>query len=278
MEKWNIKFNWDIHLACNYKCPYCWFYGKDEEVRHKNHYPGTSEIISAWKRIYTKYGKVNISITGGEPFLYPDFAFIASEISKMHYIEIITNLSADISGFINKAVKENVEINPSFHPLFADKDEFIIKVKVLKNEGLLKALTLVAWPAYIKNYNELKDFFKKHGIDLIIQPFFGEYNGIRYPDGYNKEELLIIYPHLAELGGKKVSTKTPETIGKLCSAGKYYGVIEPNGNVRRCGGHNSSDKIVGNIFDDNFSLLKQALPCTSNLCPCNESLFLLNKQ
>ena len=43
-----ISFNWDIHLACNYKCPYCWWHGKEEEINKKNFYVNIDKVIDAW--------------------------------------------------------------------------------------------------------------------------------------------------------------------------------------------------------------------------------------
>lgn len=77
-----ISFNWDIHLTCNYKCPYCWWYGKDEEIKRKDFHTDIEKIIEAWTNIYKKYGSVNLSITGGEPFLYPNFNKFLIKISK----------------------------------------------------------------------------------------------------------------------------------------------------------------------------------------------------
>jgi hypothetical protein len=67
------------------------------------------------------------------------------------------------------------------------------------------------------------------------------------------------------------------TKGKLCYAGQKYALIHPNGNVYRCGGGNwkVQHEPFSNIFNGNFSLLNEPLPCDSEECPCNEWSFLL---
>jgi organic radical activating enzyme len=60
-----ISFSWDLHWACNYRCPYCWWHGRWDELAPRNRYPGTGNLVNIWKRIYEKYGEVHIEIAGG---------------------------------------------------------------------------------------------------------------------------------------------------------------------------------------------------------------------
>jgi len=275
--KRNIAFNWDIHWVCNYRCPYCWFHGQWEKISNKNIYPDIKRVIGAWDNIYSKYGEVKLSITGGEPFLYPKFDILISEVSKKHKIEIITNLSVDISRFLAQIRENNVTVNPSFHPSFADFSGFADRLESLRARDMVRSVTCVAWPEIIKEIPEIKRKFKERGVDLSLQAFFGEYNGIKYPEGYSEEEIAAVYPDLGKRGGKKFQAAPAVTKGKLCYAGVIYGVIQPDGTVLRCGGHEASNKFVGNLFDDGFKLWDAPVPCNSEMCPCNEWAFLLEE-
>ena len=75
------------------------------------------------------------------------------------------------------------------------------------------------------------------------------------------------------------NSKTFSPKGRICNAGKTYGVIFPNGDVKRCGGwSNKGDVFIGNIFDLKFELLKESNVCVFDRCVCNEWAFLLEKE
>jgi len=278
MNNNEISFNWDIHRACNYNCPYCWFHGKWDEIKSGNVYHSAGELLRVWDNIYKKYGPVSVSITGGEPFLYPEFVAFIEQASQQHKFQIITNLSFDICGFAKRVNNNNVRVNPSFHPLSADVNEFIGKALFLKSAGLMDCITFLAWPPLIKKYQAYLDLFQKQGLFLTMQAFYGDFNGVRYPEGYTKEEKNIIFPQLGSRGGEKYRTDALRTMGRLCNAGKTYGVIQPDGKVQRCGGINGVESIVGNIFDPQFRLSDGPKSCSSEICPCNEWAFLLESK
>jgi MoaA/NifB/PqqE/SkfB family radical SAM enzyme len=236
------------------------------------------ELINVWKKIYDMYGECKISITGGEPLYYPNFIKFIKELCKYHKVQVITNLSLEIDELLYLS-HNNLQISPSFHPLFADEKDFINKVLKLKEKGFTNGVSYVAWPGQIKNINLYKKIFNKEGIDFYLQSFFGEYQGKKYPENYSEEEKEIILPFLGKRGNEKFQTEKLVTKGKLCNAGVKYGVIHPDGTVLTCGGitNNHNQKIIGNIFDKNFKLLEKPRECISDLCPCNEWAFLLVK-
>jgi len=276
-----VSFNWDIHWACNYRCPYCWFYGQWAELKRHNRYLATAELMKIWNGIYERYGSVKIAITGGEPFLYPDFGEFIKELSGIHRVEIITNLSTDIQTFVKSVNSQNVKVNPSFHFLFANFDDFIKKVNLLKENGFLQSVSYLAWPPLIPRVDYYAERFRQYGVNISIQSFFGEYRGMRYPDGYSEEEKKIILPQIGKRGDKPFQTEPLQTKGKLCAAGHKYGVIHPDGAVLRCGGMNSSEAVaaVGNLFEGKFRLFDKPAPCTFEICPCNEwAVLLVNEE
>ena len=273
----SIQFNWDIHWVCNYRCPYCWFAGKWDELKNQNLYLEPKNLLSFWKNIHDKYGTVKIAITGGEPFLYPGFIDVIKEICRFHKIEIVTNFSCDIEDFISQTDLENIEIRPSFHPLFADFDAFAKKMILLKKKKPNQEVSYLAWPPQTPKIKYYYDKFAQYGISMFVQSFFGEYKGVRYPDGYSDEEREVILPFIGARGGKPFQTEPLKTKGRLCSAGYRYGVIHPDGAIFRCGGINSANSQIGNLSDKNFELLKERSPCTSEICPCNEWAFLLEQ-
>jgi len=270
-----ISFNWDIISKCNFRCPYCWFYGKWAEINSRDMTVPPDRLERFWLRIYERYGQVKIFITGGEPFLYPDFIDFVTMLAGLHKVEIVTNLSWNAKHTIEKMQGKDIKIHPSFHPLFIDFEEFIERLMLLREHGLADSPSFLAWPPQISSLRYYDKRFKECGVKMFVQPFFGEYNGIQYPDGYSDIERGIIEPYLGERGGKQFQTTKRITIGKECYAGCLYGVVQSNGAILRCGGLHSDDAKIGNIADEDFVLLDRAYPCTSETCVCNEWAFLL---
>lgn len=279
-----IQFAWDIHYKCNYECPYCWFYGKWEDIAKLNKYPALNDMVRYWENVYKKYGSVSIQITGGEPFIYPNFIELIFEISQMHKIGITTNLSFDVKKLINKIDKlkeKNVGISMSFHPKFVRFEHFFEKAKIVREFGIGENILYLAWPPQIKDIPQYKEKFLDKKFMFSVLTFWGKYNGIDYPDGYTEKEREIINLALGIRGesGEKFQLVPVLTKGKLCKAGHTYALLHPDGNVYRCGGGNwkKQHSPFGNFFDDKFSLLDKPFPCDSDECPCNEWSFLLVK-
>ncbi len=266
-----ILFSWDIHYVCNYRCPYCWF---DEiwcDLAKQNKYLPIGKIIEAWEKIYINYGPARIAVLGGEPFIYPRFKELIRELSRMHFLEITSNLSVKLDYFMEEINPPRVSVTGTFHPLFADFDNFIKNVLPLKEKGTCHQIWYVAYPPQIKLMQYYKKKFDKYKIPVSVMTFWGNCHGIRYPQGYTKEEKDIIAPYLGERGGEEFQLKPKKTKGKLCRAGQAYAVIKAGGLAYRCS--ESCLEPIGNFFSNNFKLLKEPRPCESEFCPCNEWRF-----
>lgn len=276
----DITFTWDIHLNCNYRCPYCWFHGSWDDLKKINKYPDLETLLKCWRNIYNKYGKIMITVTGGEPFTYPNFTEIFEKLSLMHKIEITTNLfieAENLESFVQRILIRNVKISATFHPMFTDLASFAKKILILKKYNILGGVLYLAWPPQLKDIPFYKSEFEKKGLNFSVLTFWGKYNGKEYPQSYNEEEKRIIGVSLGKREGKEFQLSPKKTKGKLCRAGHTYALIHPDGEVLRCGGGGVRGKniSIGNFFDDEFRLLEKPMPCHSEICPCNEWAFLL---
>lgn len=278
--KMDVKFSWEIHRVCNFRCPYCWHFGKWEEFEKQNVYPGLKKLVQVWKRIYDLYGKCHIDILGGEPSIYPDVNELLLELIKYHEVFVTSNLSGSFDKLmdcVSPDLSNNIRIVTTFHPLFADIDTFLSKAKKLKNKIRHDVLYL-AYPPQIKDLEKYKKIFEQNGLTFSVLTFWGTYNGKKYPDSYTDEEKKIIGISLSSRGGEKFQTEPFVPTGKLCNAGYKYGNIQPNGMVFSCGGiSNNNIGFIGNIFDPNFKLLDKPMICPAKTCPCNEWAELLVK-
>lgn len=273
-----IELEWLIYYKCNYRCPYCFFDGMWEEAAEHNRYLPLERWIEAWHRIFKKYESVRILITGGEPFIYPNFVELLKELSKYFSIGFDTNLSCskeELTNFIRYTVSKNISLGLSFHPMFADFDSFLGKALFLKGNGFNICIQYVTYPPQMGQMKFFRDRFTKKGLYFIPLAFRGTYNGMNYPDAYTEEEKKQIYSvtESLETEHKERVKKQLDQIrskNRLCRAGQVYARIDTDGTVYRCGHSISSpnNKPIGNFFDEGFKLLEEPLPCEQEFCPC----------
>jgi len=244
-----------------------------------NRYPGIDKLMNIWERIYKEYGSVHIEISGGEPMIYPEFYEFLSRVLKYHTIGINTNLSGNVQEMIKNLSnnRARLKVNATFHPLFANFKEFVKKAELLEKNDFSIGVAYLAWPPQIEDMPVYREKFEERDFRLSVLTFWGEYSGQDYPSSYTEREKEIISPNLGKRSGEEFQIKPMITQGEICNAGHTYATIQPDGKVLRCGGGSweKEDKSIGNIFDDNFKLLKEPQPCLSKYCPCNEWAFLL---
>ena len=263
-----IKFAWDIHYKCNFRCPYCWFYKDWARLASRSVYLSPDEWMVHWKRIYDKYGEVRIEIVGGEPFIYPNFIELVKKLSALHSVKITTNLSGDIERFVQEIDPKRVDLDLNFHILFIDLETVIKKTHMLNNAGFKAGVCYLAYPPQMHKIKYLSERFKNEGINFALAAFWGEHNGKKYPDAYTEEEREMMRPYLGDIARVTYHLNAKSPRDKLCKAGFRYADIQADGNVVRCSP--LADKSIGNIMDDNFQLLEQPCPCDSDSCSSNE--------
>jgi len=267
------SFSWDIHYACNYRCPYCWFDGRWHELSKQNRYLTLNEALKPWKAIYEKYGSAHIELIGGEPFIYPHFIELIKELSQMHTIGISTNLSVDVEDFIKQVDTSKVKVTPTLHPLFADFDKFSRRLLFLRDSGINSHIFYLAYPPQIRLIKYYLDKFSNLNMSMEVLTFWGEYNAKNYPQSYSQEEKKLIEPYLSNKEGEKFQLEPKQVKGNLCRAGQAYANIKADGSVFRCGGNEAEP--IGNFFNSDFKFLDRPSPCKSEFCPCNEWVNLL---
>jgi len=262
-----VRITWNIVYDCNYRCPYCFFEGKWDEYGKRTRYLSIDQCMAHWRRIYDRYGPPYIIITGGEPFLYPNFIELIRELSKITYhINISSNSSGDLKKFAEEIDPKRVSLSLSYQPEFDNLEDFLKRVIFLRKYNFDGCLNFVAWPPYLKNISHIKDRFASRGEPLKVIPFFGEYRGHNYPENYTEEERKII--GIDETWFKKV-----KRMSSLCAAGQRTALVFPDGKVARCG-RIGEEMLLGNFFDSNFRLLDSPLPCEAEFCPCGEDQVL----
>jgi len=270
MKNNKIRFTWDIHYRCNFRCPYCWFYKGWADLKNRNIYLEPEEWMVHWKRVYDRYGPCHIEITGGEPFLYPKFIELVKALSTIHTVKVTTNLSGDVERFAGEVNPERVNMDLNFHVLFIDLETVTNKALILNKAGFKAGVCYLAYPPQMQA-DKIRFYdrhFRDRGIGFALAAFWGEYGGKRYPAGYTGEEREMMKPYLGDIDRITYHLNAESPRGKMCNAGYNYAGIHANGDVVRCGP--MADKVLGNILKQGFRLLDAPLPCEADTCPCNE--------
>ncbi|MFA5856480.1 MAG: radical SAM protein [Candidatus Pacearchaeota archaeon] len=275
MEKKTIP--WEINNVCNFKCPYCNWIEDNKNIK-----PYDKNNLEKVMKFFNSLDESIITISGGEPFLYPNFIELIEKLSKKHLISIFTNLSSEkIEEFSKKIpIKRVSNIRASMHLTELNhlnyKKRFIENFKILKNKGFNINASVVMWPPIFPKFKKIYNEFAKENIFLIPVSFQGEFNKKTYPDSYSKKELDIIKRYWF-LTNKKIgirvedpsadiSTGEVSFIGELCNTGMNRIVIRKDGTITRCW---SDKKIIGNIFnEDNIVLDKFPSECKCKTCLC----------
>ncbi len=227
-------------------------------------------------------------MSGGEPFLHPNFVELCKRLTKKHHISINTNLSLDIDEFCKKINPKKVEfIHCALHLDQRKKlrllERFIEKVKKLKKNNFDVYITQVMTPELTKNFGKTFNFFLKKG--LIIKPKIlrGNYKMKEYPPGYTKKQKRILNLYLNKLeklgkGSRIKKGKIDPTYldkklafdhiswkGKTCLIGKSCFFMEQDGSVYGC----LDEKFyLGNLYQGTFKPLKKPIKCSSKICTC----------
>lgn len=269
-----IYFTWDIHYKCNFRCPYCWFYSGWTEASKRNIYLLPDEWMVHWQRVYDKYGSIRIEITGGEPFLYPNFIRLIKLLSSIHKVKITTNMSGDIETFVKEIDPQRVFLDLNFHPSFAHLETVIKKTLLLKKAGFRAGVCYLAYPPQMASIEKYRKSFEEAGINFALAAFWGVYKEKKYPESYTREEIDFIRPFLGDIERIVYHLKGESPKGKMCNAGHKYAVIQADGNVIRCG--QLPDGVISNLLHEDFHLLDKPEPCEANFCPCNEYINLVD--
>jgi MoaA/NifB/PqqE/SkfB family radical SAM enzyme len=275
MTRPRVSFEWGIHYACNFRCPYCWFDGKWHEVAPNNRYLPVDELAAQWDRVHEKYGECHVHIDSGEPSTYPGFFELAARMSKKHFIGITSNMSAPLERW--KFLAENVDparfdIACSFHPQMSEYAPFAEKVSYLKGKGFeAMSVVYVAYPPNLAQMERCKERFASQGLIFQIQAFNGTYNGKSYPAAYSPDERRL----MARMNGTldeyyqtqleyQINAKKPK--GRLCRAGYIHAFVDQRGQVFRC--TMDQQTVLGNLFDGTFLLYDEPRYCEVEHCQC----------
>lgn len=264
-EKAMVKtiISWNINRSCNYSCSYCTQY--DDKLKGKR----VKNIELFLKALSSLEKAVEIKLSGGEPFLYPDFLALIRVLKEQGiYISVVTNFSSErdiLKKFAQILGERLLVFSASLHLEHVKPEEFLQKSIWFKEQISEKSsfvVTSVAAPRRLTELLRIKEQFDEKNIRFKIQPL--KYNGSII--NYTAEEKKL----LLELGGhNNTGVLQNNFYGKYCAAGKNYFVFGPTGDVWRCYQSKKERKeFMGNILENSFSPYKEIRKCSYDYCPC----------
>lgn len=284
MKKYDIIASWQLNWFCNFNCSYCYLLPKESRK------DASLKDVHNIKKVIEFFDKVDktflIRMTGGEPFLYKDFVGLCQELTKRHYISIVTNLSSNqVYDFAEKINPDKVDfIHASLHIQERErlglKQDFIKKYKHLQQAGFNIYSASVMHPEIIDKFEDIFTYFDQQGIKIIPKVLRGDYCGKHYPAAYNSKERKVILHFLKKacksqnsddldlfhpILDEKLITGDLSFKGLYCSAGKDFVTINYDGIIKRCGDENY---YIGDIFKGSFKPLKKSRKCNVKVCTC----------
>ena len=241
---------------CNYRCPYCYYIG----LHHpRDMFFGT---IEKWHQSFKRaFGNQNLIfyLAFGEPTIGKAFKDIVEMIGSepKWQLRITSNISQDLKWLVKSrlAREQRLNINASFHPLAADRDEFLKQLLFLRSNGIEVPVIYVMYPPLLERFEKDIDFFDQENFLVHLRRFQGVYKGRRYPWAYSDEQKRQI-ARFADDGMIRYMLNQQHNSGDQSYSGLHFFILDNVGNV----GYDSNvfspytkyRCIFGNILQDNF--------------------------
>ena len=263
---YDIYLIWALMRRCNFSCEYCI---ASASVLRANKAQEPIAPVDSTKavQVLNATGKTfRIGLTGGEPFLVPNFIELCHDLTQQHYISINTNLSVatdKIRALIDAVPRHKISVIM----VSAHLDELVRRslmsrlidnVHVLQQAGINMAVMSVVHPEHVNKFLYWRDIFKKEGIVLLAKEIFGTYNEYSYPNGYTDEQLN-------KLGINRISLSNYSPYGKPCCAGYNAARITCNGDIEPCA--YIREPKLGNIYKE-INLSNAMRLCPMKICAC----------
>ncbi|MFK7743284.1 MAG: radical SAM protein [Planctomycetota bacterium] len=197
---------WVAYLTarCNFACDYCIQKPKMVPGQRRKPWGRYQELTGRqWVESLNAYPvrpEHPLILTGGEPSLHKDFAFIASRLEGFD-LDMTSNLTFDIDAFAKEMRAHNKTFKTSFHtyhPKFISPEKWLDQAERLRDSGIVDEPTfsmvnLQRFPHFRddehdENIVKLAQLADRRG--LLYQ--FNEFRGTHMGEGFNREHKYKI--------------------------------------------------------------------------------------
>jgi hypothetical protein len=146
-------------------------------------------------------------------------------------------------------------------------DDFVKRIKILKEHGFIVLVSYVAAPDRLKKLRTFKHFFEDNGIPFVVNIFSGLWHDGRvYPDAYSPDETALLDDTInCEVRRYSLERHSlPCVYGKLCDHGHTRIDIQADsGNIKGCF---FDANVIGNIYTGQLSLRSGPRYCQYKHC------------
>jgi len=253
-----------IRNTCNYSCVYCIGHAVKQAVVLQD-----LEKLEMWLNQIGGFIVSRFECGSGEPTLHPQIADFIKLFTKYGQLIIPSNNSTDPWKYIPEECAKRVRILSAFHSQAEGLEtDYIKRLLWVIRKGGMADVSFIAYPPWLQKAAHYKKIFEEAGIIFNAIPFYGEYEGIKYPEGHTKEHRSLM-----ELGNTWYNKLIPDMEirdfkGIPCLAGHTKLHISEYGNLQRC------------LYDaiPLSGPLDKATPCSVPCCGCGLYLEELNTQ
>ncbi|MFP4663779.1 MAG: radical SAM protein [Bacteroidales bacterium] len=262
LKQFEYRLSWMLTQKCNFNCEYC------NTEKHHSFFRVLSPDEAASVFEHTGVSWL-ILLTGGEPFLYPDFPELCKALTRNNTIAITTNLShSSVYRFADIIEPGKVlSISASYHHDELKKhnlqDDFMNKCRYLQNHGFRLLVNFVAYPPNLSRIEKDIRMFHNSGIETIVYGYRGMYNRKVYPQAYSKTERDFVETHALDDTELMIARGDMNFYGRYCQAGSKYFIMKENGDLQSCF---TRTELIGNLFEENIPLNQGPRPCPEKAC------------
>ncbi|MBQ7122244.1 MAG: radical SAM protein [Clostridia bacterium] len=174
-----LKATFELTPFCNFRCVMCYVRLNEEQAKSHGRLLDADEWLETARQAKEE-GTLHLTLTGGEPFLHPEFWKIYSELNKMGFL--ITLLSN--GSLIDEAVMEKFEMygmpyavkltvygasDETYQKVCGSKDGFtrVCKaIELLENAKVPLTLTSTIVRENAHDLNEIYALARKYGLPM----------------------------------------------------------------------------------------------------------------
>jgi MoaA/NifB/PqqE/SkfB family radical SAM enzyme len=288
----SMFITWEIMNTCNYRCSYC----SPELHSGKGAMPSYETALDFFKYIDTNvnFNQKLLSLTGGEPTLWPKLSEFLSNLPKTYMVEIVTNGSRTIRWWKELFEKnKNIDrISLSVHLEFADKDHIIEVCKTIHNECILTVMILFNID-FLEKATDIAESLKELNLNVSMRfkpivlkqqqrsnsNYLDQHREVIKSLNYNKSKSKKKLPVASDFivngevktihwANDLIAANEHSFVGMFCEAGKKRLYIDHTGKIYGATCLTARKNVIGSIDNYLKVVWPNGLICDSNLCPC----------
>ena len=192
-----LEVDWHLTNRCNFDCEYC--HPQIKRVLNRRHLaePRPEACVAAFDRL----GRAcHVSMSGGEPFLFPGFVELCEGLTRRHVISINTNLSSPlVEDFAARVAPDRgVRIAAALHVaererLGETEERFAANYRILCDRGFPIIALYVLYPPLLHRAADDLERLRALGVDRIAGKVFkGRWADRTYPEAYTPTEREVV--------------------------------------------------------------------------------------